>query len=87
ILSMSRAMGETAPILFTGVVFYTPHLPTSLTSQFMALPYHLYILATQHQNIEGVRPLAYGTALVLVILTFILNLAAFFIRKRFTPKA
>ncbi|MEO0180237.1 MAG: phosphate ABC transporter permease PstA [candidate division WOR-3 bacterium] len=87
ILSMSRAMGETAPILFTGVVFYTPHLPTSPTSQFMALPYHLYILATQHQNIEGVRPLAYGTALVLVILTFILNLAAFFIRKRFSPKA
>lgn len=86
ILSMSRAAGETAPILFTGVVFYTPRLPTSLSSQFMALPYHLYILATQHQDIEGVRPLAYGTALVLIVLTLILNLSAFFIRKRFSPK-
>lgn len=86
ILSMSRAAGETAPILFTGVVFYTPHLPKGLSSQFMALPYHLYILATQHQDISGVRSLAYGTALVLIILTFILNLAAFFIRKKFTLK-
>lgn len=86
ILSMSRAAGETAPILFTGVVFYTPHLPSSLSSQFMALPYHLYILATQHQDIERVRPLAYGTALVLIMLSLILNLSAFFIRKRFSSK-
>ncbi len=46
----------------------------------MALPYHLYMLSTQHQAIEQVRPLAYGTALVLIIVVFLLNLSAFYIR-------
>ncbi len=82
ILGLSRAAGETAPILFTGAAFYLPFVPKSLDDQFMALPYHLYILATQHQSIEKVRPLAYGTALTLVGLVFILNLGAFLIRYR-----
>ena len=51
ILGLARAAGETAPILFTGAAFFIPNLPKSLFDQFMALPYHLYILATQHQDI------------------------------------
>jgi len=80
ILGLARAAGETAPILFTGVAFFLPHLPGSIFSQFMALPYHLYILATQHPAIEKVRPLAYGTALVLILLVLSLNSVAIFIR-------
>ena len=64
ILSLSRAAGETAPILFTGVFFYQRYLPVSIFDEFMALPYHLFILSTQHHDIEAVQPLAYGTALV-----------------------
>ena len=82
ILGLSRAAGETAPILFTGVAFYLPFVPRSLSDQFMALPYHLYVLSTQHHAIAKVRPLAYGTALVLVGLVFALNLAAFAVRSR-----
>ncbi|MDB2673710.1 phosphate ABC transporter permease PstA [Akkermansiaceae bacterium] len=82
ILGLSRAAGETAPILFTGVAFYLRHLPDSFDDQFMALPYHVYILSTQHHAIEEVRPLAYGTALILVLLVFVLNAAAFWIRYR-----
>lgn len=73
----------TAPILFTGVAFYLRYLPSSVTDEFMALPYHLFILSTQHHAIEDVRPLAYGTALVLIGLVFLLNLVAFYIRYRY----
>lgn len=80
ILTLSRAAGETAPILFTGVAFYINRPTSSLNQEFMALPYHLYMLSTQHQSIMEVRPLAYGTAVVLIGLVFILNLIAFYIR-------
>lgn len=80
ILTLSRAAGETAPILFTGVAFYINDFTTSLNQEFMSLPYHLYMLSTQHQAIEQVRPLAYATAVVLISLVFILNLVAFYIR-------
>ncbi len=83
ILGLSRAAGETAPILFTGVAFYLRYLPASVFDEFMALPYHLYILSTQHHAIQEVRPLAYGTALMLVFLIFLLNLLAFAIRYRY----
>jgi phosphate transport system permease protein len=82
ILGLSRAAGETAPILFTGAAFFLPFLPRSLGDQFMALPYHLYILATQHRDIETVRPIAYATALVLITLVFGMNLFAIFLRSR-----
>ncbi len=82
ILSVSRAAGETAPILFTGAAFYTSYARSGLSEEFMALPYHLYMLSTQHQMIEEVRPLAYGTAVVLISLVFLLNLAAIWIRYR-----
>ena len=83
ILGLSRAAGETAPILFTGVAFYLRYLPSGLLDEFMALPYHLYILSTQHHAIEQVRPLAYGTALVLIGLVCLLNLIAFYVRSHY----
>jgi len=86
ILGLSRAAGETAPILFTGAAFFLPNLPKSLFDQFMALPYHLYILATQHHAIEKVRPIAYGTALVLLGLILLLNLSAIWVRYRYRQK-
>ena len=82
ILGLSRAAGETAPILFTGAAFSLPFLPKSLFSQFMALPYHLYIMSTQHHAVSKVRPIAYGTALVLIALVFIMNLCAVIVRYR-----
>jgi phosphate transport system permease protein len=86
VLGLARAAGETAPIMFTGAAFYLPMLPKSLTDQFMALPYHLYIMATQHHDIAKVRPLAYGTALVLIVLVLGLNLTAVIIRYRLRRK-
>ncbi len=82
ILGLSRAAGETAPILFTGAAFFLPFLPRSLFDQFMALPYHLYIMSTQHHAIGKVRPIAYGTALVLIALIFLMNLFAIVLRYR-----
>jgi len=82
VLGLARAAGETAPIMFTGAAFYLPMLPKSLGDQFMALPYHLYVMATQHHSISQVRPLAYGTALVLIILILLMNMAVFIWRFR-----
>lgn len=82
ILGLARAAGETAPILFTGAAFFLPFLPRSLFDQFMALPYHLYIMSTQHHAIAKVRPLAYGTALVLIGLVFFINLFAVILRYK-----
>jgi len=86
ILGLARAAGETAPILFTGAAFYLPFLPKSLSDQFMALPYHLYIMATQHHAIQQVRPLAYGTALVLIVLVLGMNMTAVVLRYRLRRK-
>jgi len=83
ILTLSRAAGETAPILFTGVAFYINGISTSINQEFMALPYHLYMLSTQHSSIEEVRPLAYGTAVILITLVFLLNTIAFIIRYKY----
>lgn len=82
ILTLSRAAGETAPILFTGVAFYINGVSASANQEFMALPYHLYMLSTQHNAIEQVRPLAYGTASVLILLVFGLNAIAFYVRYK-----
>jgi len=83
VLTLSRAAGETAPILFTGAAFYINGTTGYFNQEFMALPYHLYMLSTQHQAIDQVRPIAYGTALVLVLVVFLLNLTAFYIRYKF----
>jgi len=84
ILGLGRAAGETAPILFTVAAFYLPRLPQSVFDQTMALPYHLYVISTQVPGIaENTR---YGTALVLLALVLLLNLAAIVLRSRFRRK-
>lgn len=83
VLTLSRAAGETAPILFTGAAFYITNSFGNVNQEFMALPYHLYMLSTQHQSIEEVRPIAYGTAFVLIVVVFLMNLTAFYIRYKF----
>jgi phosphate transport system permease protein len=82
ILGLSRAAGETAPIMFTAAVFFTPSLPSSIFDEVMALPYHIYVLATAGTEIEATRHLQYGTALVLIVLVLGLNLIAILYRAR-----
>ena len=82
ILGVSRAAGETAPIMFTAAVFFTPYLPSSIFDEIMALPYHIYVLATAGTEIEATRHLQYGTALVLIVLVLGLNLVAILYRAR-----
>jgi phosphate transport system permease protein len=82
ILGISRAAGETAPIMFTAAVFYSPTLPSSIFDEIMALPYHIYVLATAGTEIEATRHLQYGTALVLIVLVLGLNLVAIVYRAR-----
>lgn len=86
ILSVGRGMGEVAPLLFTGVAYYLPYLPSSIFDQFMDLGYHIYIMTTQSFNIELTRPIQYGTALVLLMLTLSFNIIAIFIRYRMRRK-
>ena len=87
ILAVARGAGEVAPILFTGVAYFLPELPTSAFSQFMHLGYHTYVLATQSPDVEATRPLLYGTVLVLLSLTFALNVVAIAIRTRTRSRA
>jgi phosphate transport system permease protein len=82
ILAVSRAAGEVAPIMFTGAIYYVSVLPTHLNDPFMNLGYHAYVLTTQSPDFDRTRPLLYGTVLVLLVLTFLLNLAAVLIRSR-----
>lgn len=82
ILALGRAAGETAPIMFTGAVFFTPDLPGSPFDEVMALPYHIYVLATAGTHIGETRNLQYGTALVLITLVLGMNLFAIIIRSR-----
>ncbi|MCP3101471.1 phosphate ABC transporter permease PstA [Myxococcus sp. K15C18031901] len=87
VLAISRGAGEVAPILFTGAAYFLPELPTHLNSQFMHLGYHTYVMATQSPDVEATRPLLYATVLVLLLLTFALNLVAVIIRTRTRRKA
>jgi ABC-type phosphate transport system permease subunit len=82
ILAVSRGAGEVAPILFTGAAYYLPELPSGLSSQFMELGYHIYVLTTQSTNVEATKPLLYATTFVLLMLTFTLNFTAIFLRSR-----
>lgn len=86
ILSVGRVSGETAPILFTCAAYFLPHLPNSVLDQCMALPYHLYVIATSGTNIEAQLPIAYGTALVLILIILIVNLLANVLRRYFDRK-
>lgn len=81
ILSISRAAGETAPILFTAAAFYLPFLPQSIFDQVMALPYHLYVISTQVPNMPQNN--MHGTLFVLVFITVGFNLIGAYIRNKF----
>ncbi len=83
ILSIGRAAGETAPIMFTAVVFSQRYLTSSVFEPVMALPYHLYILAT---NVPGSSTNKYGTALVLLLLVIGIYSVAIFVRTHFQKK-
>ena len=94
ILGVARGAGETAPILFTGCAYYLPRLPIvqipdtpiwviNPLDQFMQLSYHVFIMSTQSHNPTLVRPIVFGTALVLVTLTFLMNLGAILWRRRY----
>ena len=87
ILGVARAAGETAAIMFTAAVFYTPRTPDSVFSAVMALPYHMYVLATAGTEIEKTRPLQYDTGLVLLLLVLGMNLLAILLRDRLQRRA
>jgi phosphate transport system permease protein len=86
ILAVSRGAGDVAPILFTGAAFFMASLPSRLTDQFMELGYHVFILSTQSPNVEQTWPLLYATVVVLLTLTFALNLIAIFVRAHMRRK-
>lgn len=83
ILSLGRVSGETAPILFTCAAYFFPQLPASIFDQCMALPYHLYVISTSGTDMEAQQPIAYGTALVLIIIVLVINLLAGVLRRYF----
>lgn len=87
ILSLSRAAGETAAIMFTAAVYFNTQLPESIFDPVMALPYHIYVLATAGTNIEQTRHLQYGTALVLIAMVLGMNLLAIVYRAKLRRKA
>ena len=86
ILAISRGAGEVAPIMFTGAAYYLPYLPGKLSDQFMELGYHIYVMATQSPDIEATAPILFGTVLVLLTLTFLLNFIAIYIRSSMRRK-
>jgi|SRR5574344_370371 len=86
ILALGRVSGETAPILFTCAAYFLPQLPESVLDQCMALPYHLYVISTSGTDMEAQLPIAYGTALVLILIVLAVNLLANALRKYFEKK-
>lgn len=86
ILALGRVSGETAPILFTCAAYFLPQLPQSVLDQCMALPYHLYVISTSGTDMEAQLPIAYGTALVLILIVLAVNLLANSLRKYFEKK-
>jgi phosphate transport system permease protein len=85
-LSLGRAAGETAPVMFTAAAFFTPDLPHSVYSEIMALPYHIYVMATAGVHIQETRHLQYGAAIVLIGLVLMLNMTGLILRYRFRKK-
>jgi phosphate transport system permease protein len=83
VLGMGRAAGETAPIMFTAVVFSTRFLPETVLQPVMALPYHLFALAT---SVPGARTNAYGTALVLLLLVLPMYAVSTLLRMKYGKK-
>ncbi len=86
ILSVSRAAGETAPLMLTGVAVSLRTLPDGVFDSFMALPYHIYYMATQSSNLSATRPIQYATALTLLLLVLGMNMVAIVLRKKYRDK-
>ena len=84
VLSLSRAAGETAPILFTVAAFYLPRLPHSVFDQVMALPYHLYVISTQVPNMP--LEISFATGFVLIALVFLMNLVSIVLRAHYRKR-
>ncbi|MGV8086607.1 MAG: phosphate ABC transporter permease PstA [Candidatus Woesearchaeota archaeon] len=85
ILGVSRAIGETAPIIMVGATFYMDYIPLSIFDKFMALPYHLFIMATQHSSPDA-KEYAAGIALILILIIFLLNIGVFILRYKLRKK-
>jgi phosphate transport system permease protein len=93
ILAVARAAGEVAPLMLVGVVKLSPELPMDLTApflhlerKFMHLGFHIYDVGFQSPNIEAARPLVYASALLLVLVTVLLNISAIKIRNHLREK-
>ncbi|MCG8570274.1 MAG: phosphate ABC transporter permease PstA [Spirochaetes bacterium] len=86
IISVGRAAGETAPIIFTAATFYMIRLPSSVYDECMALPFHIYALMTEGTHPEFQVPIAYGTAIVLLVLVLTINLIAILMRYNLRRK-
>jgi len=93
ILAVARAAGEVAPLMLVGVVKLAPSLPLDgnypylhLDQKFMHLGFHIYDVGFQSPNVEAARPLVYATALLLVIVIALLNMAAVAMRNRLREK-
>ncbi len=83
ILSIGRIAGETAPILFTAAAFYLRGYPKSIFSEVMALPYHIYALMTEGTHPQEQTAIAYGCALILLLLVLFVSFVAIFIRQKY----
>jgi len=83
ILSVGRAAGETAPILFTAATFYKRGFPTSVFSEVMALPYHIYALMTEGTKPDQQTAIAYGCALILLVIVLLVSAAAIILRNKY----
>jgi len=93
ILAVARAAGEVAPLMLVGVVKLAPSMPMDgnlpfvhLDRKFMHLGFHIYDVGFQSPNVEAARPLVYATALLLVVVIVLLNLAAIAIRNHLREK-
>lgn len=80
ILAISRGAGEVAPLIFTGVANYLSELPHAPTDMYMHLGYHVYALSTQSPDVDAARPSLFGTVMVLMLVTFALNMVAVWVR-------
>ena len=86
ILALSRAAGETAPIIMTGAAFYMTHLPSSVFDEFMALPYSIYTLSTESSDVQIIRPVVFGAIIVLLLIVLGMNLIAISFRNYYRGK-
>ncbi|MDP3083125.1 MAG: phosphate ABC transporter permease PstA [Rubrivivax sp.] len=93
ILAVARAAGEVAPLMLVGVVKLAPTLPLDsyfpflhLERKFMHLGFHIYDVGFQSPNVEAARPLVYATALLLVVVIMVLNIAAIRLRNQMREK-